>query len=550
MSDLSQSFPTIEDGVYDSDLKQILWSLRYTHSEEKDLYDLLLKLMEADLQYFQEGTLRADLTESEINKLLDTTPYPGIANKELLARWSDAVITLDKKRIKENINTAQGSYTAVFVSTKKTKYLLRATTLVKFAKGMFKEQLELIFEVVKSAVEASDSAFWQQKLLVEVVAVFGVERCQQEFATLLDKHISRFLELADYQSARFALESLNVIGAIDGNTCNIRLAESYEMQGDGYVAEKRPNTYYPNISETYQKGLYKIASTHDCEELQSRLERKIAEAQLEDFQMIQVAGSPVFPKIDIDEIHQSVLKFSIKDMGDAYHTLMSLPVPSKVSVERDAKSSIEAELPLSRFFSGTVKKNRKGAHVAKQTTDENHFNNSRLYLRERLMAFIHMLKNKLDSYGEINEAMVEQLLHESKSPMLAGDRVYMYTLAISAGFKNNFIIAAHLLLPQLEYSLRYLGTQNGITMTTYDKDLHLENTMGGTLEKLRPLANEDIIDELISFLTDKNNVNFRNDLLHGEMETILVHKYGMYIWWLSLKLILQTKSMFPHIKTK
>ena len=164
------------------------------------------------------------------------------------------------------------------------------------------------------------------------------------------------------------------------------------------------------------------------------------------------------------------------------------------------------------------------------------------------MAYIYFIKGTLDEYIDMNKAMVMRLLIDTKSPFVPEDRMHDYWIGLTAGFQNDFVTATHLLIPQLENSLRHLAVTNDIIVTTYDKRFHLENLLGDLITKIRPLANEDIIDELDSFLVDNNNVNFRNELLHGLMETTLVHKYGQYAWCLCLKMILQTKLIFPGIK--
>ncbi|MFC3161608.1 hypothetical protein ACFOEQ_27085 [Chryseobacterium arachidis] len=80
----------------------------------------------------------------------------------------------------------------------------------------------------------------------------------------------------------------------------------------------------------------------------------------------------------------------------------------------------------------------------------------------------------MDSYIDMNYAMVAKLLIESKSPFVPEDRLHIYSLGITAGFQNDFVTAAHLLIPQLENSLRHLAVSNDIIVTTYDKRFHLE----------------------------------------------------------------------------
>jgi len=330
------------------------------------------------------------------------------------------------------------------------------------------------------------------------------------------------------------------------------MAENYEAQGDQYVSEMQPNTYYPTISAVYLKGFRLVASATGCTELRDRLERKVSELQVEDFRTLQAGGVRMIPEIDLEEIHKNVLKMNLRSSSLAYHTLLDLPIIPKSAVDavdKMAESDKDSNKGLGRFFSEQVKINKKGAQVAFQDISDSYASNARTYMREKLMAYIYFIKGTLDGYIDMNEAMVTKLLIDAKSPFVPEDRMHNYSLGLTAGFRNEFVTAAHLLIPQLENSLRHLAVTNGIIVTTYEKRFQHENLLGGLIKtKLVPLANDDILDELDSFLVDNNNVNFRNELLHGLMETALVHKYGQYVWWLCLKMIVQTKFIFPGAK--
>ncbi|WP_123966602.1 DUF4209 domain-containing protein [Chryseobacterium phosphatilyticum] len=326
------------------------------------------------------------------------------------------------------------------------------------------------------------------------------------------------------------------------------MAENYETEGDLYVSDMQPNTYYPTISAVYLKGFRLIASASHCQELHERLEQKVAKLQLEDYRTLQAAGISMIPEINLGEIHNNVLGMNLSTSSIAYHTLLELPLISNSAVKKLAQSDRKSATGLSAFFPEQIKITRKGAQVASQDIADSYVSNARTYFREKLMAYIYFVKGALDAYININHSMVTELLIESKSPFIPEDRLHIYILGITAGFQNDFITAAHLLIPQLENSLRQLAVTNNIIVTTYEKRFQLENLLGGLISKLRPLATDDIIEELESFLVQNSSVNFRNELLHGLMETTLVHKYGLYAWWLCLKMILQTKLIFPGIK--
>ena len=124
---------------------------------------------------------------------------------------------------------------------------------------------------------------------------------------------------------------------------------------------------------------------------------------------------------------------------------------------------------LERFLSEQVKVTKKGAQVAAQDITDSYASNTRTYMREKLMAHIYFIKGTLDEYIDMNKTMVMQLLIATKSPFVPEDRMHDYCLGLTAGFQNDFVTAAHLLIPQLENSLRHLAVTNDIIVTTYDK---------------------------------------------------------------------------------
>lgn len=548
MGNSADSALLIKDNIYGFDLKQLLWKQQYDQSEHREMLTVILKLIKVDLQHCEEKDLKAHFTEDEIQVFKDAAPIKGIENKEVLARWFDVMLTLNKKNIKVYINLVHQAYMQVYLANKEVNYLVRAIALVKYAKTFFKDQLEEILDQVKKSLFDCTSAYYQQLILIELKSVYGQSKCQTEFTEFLDGKIEHFLSIKDFRSARFCIRSLNLIGILNKDQCNIRMAENYEAEGDQHVSEMQPNTYYPTISAVYLKGFRLIASASGCLELHNRLERKVAALQLEDFRTLQAGGVRMIPEIDLDAIHKNVLELNLHTSSLAYHTLLDLPLISNSAIEEMARYDRESAMGLERFFSKQVKITKKGAQVASQDIADSYASNARTYMREKLMAYIYFIKGTLDGYIDMSHTMVTRLLIDAKSPFVPEDRLHIYSLGLTAGFQNDFVTAAHLLIPQLENSLRHLAVTNGIIVTTYEKRFQLENLLGGLITKVRPLANDDIMEELDSFLVHNSNVNFRNELLHGLVETTLVHKYGQYAWWLCLKMILQTKLIFPGIK--
>jgi hypothetical protein len=195
------------------------------------------------------------------------------------------------------------------------------------------------------------------------------------------------------------------------------------------------------------------------------------------------------------------------------------------------------------LFSQTVKINQKGAKTDFTTGDDVHINNARSFIRERCIALIKGIKNVIDIHKLIDRDFVFGLLDQCKSKFISEDRIYIYAEAIYEGFNNNFISAAHLLIPQFENSFRHIASQNGIETTKWTDNLQHQNIFGGVLEKIKDFTKDDLHKELHNFLVD-SNTNFRNELCHGLISPIIIEHYGTYLWWLTLKMVFQTENYF------
>ena len=58
------------------------------------------------------------------------------------------------------------------------------------------------------------------------------------------------------------------------------------------------------------------------------------------------------------------------------------------------------------------------------------------------------------------------------------------------------------------------------------------------------ICDRDLLLELNNFLVDGNGVNFRNRICHGLISPIETEYYGIYLWWITLKMLYQTDKYF------
>ena len=116
----------------------------------------------------------------------------------------------------------------------------------------------------------------------------------------------------------------------------------------------------------------------------------------------------------------------------------------------------------------------------------------------------------------------------------------MFQQGIYYGLAGDFMMASHLLTPQVENSMRYVIEQNGGDVTKLNSDLTQPvKTLGSLFEipETVKIFGPDLCFELRGLLIEKQGYSFRNDLAHGFLDQVGFYSAAaINVWWLVLKL--------------
>lgn len=115
----------------------------------------------------------------------------------------------------------------------------------------------------------------------------------------------------------------------------------------------------------------------------------------------------------------------------------------------------------------------------------------------------------------------------------------IYARGFQAGFFGDWLVANHLLIPQLEASVRAVFQQRQIPTSSMQNGIQQEHDLGWLLNhpKATEIFGDGIIFDLRGLLTEDFGWNLRNDVAHG-----LIAENGFYseasclVWWLALRL--------------
>jgi hypothetical protein len=128
----------------------------------------------------------------------------------------------------------------------------------------------------------------------------------------------------------------------------------------------------------------------------------------------------------------------------------------------------------------------------------------------------------------------------SSHPLVPVGRERIYARGILAGLQGDWLIATHLLIPQLEYSIRLVFQQNDILPSTLNAGLQKVHLLGWLLthSAMPEIFGEDMAFDLRALLIEVFGCNLRNDFAHGLIpEGAFYTPATQYLWWLILRLL-------------
>lgn len=126
------------------------------------------------------------------------------------------------------------------------------------------------------------------------------------------------------------------------------------------------------------------------------------------------------------------------------------------------------------------------------------------------------------------------------NPFIPPGREGIYIRGLQAGFFGDWLEATHLLIPQLEESLRHFLRQRGVETSTMDasgvqaeRDINI--LLG--LPEVQTILGPDMLFDLRGILIDRFGLNLRNNLAHGLIDGEAFYQPAVaYLWWLILRL--------------
>jgi hypothetical protein len=167
-------------------------------------------------------------------------------------------------------------------------------------------------------------------------------------------------------------------------------------------------------------------------------------------------------------------------------------------------------------------------------------------------AYFHARQFEWPHLAEMIEAARQQIVEEhpvridqlkflvASNPFIPPGHGGIYLRGLHAGLFGDWLIAVHLLVPQLEASIRWVFDQRGIVTSKVEVDgIQPERLLGKLLyhEQMGPVFGAKRTFNLRGLLVEKFGYNLRNDMAHGFVsEQNFFSAAAPILWWLTLQM--------------
>ena len=287
----------------------------------------------------------------------------------------------------------------------------------------------------------------------------------------------------------------------------------------------------------------------NCKERVTQLHSRIIELQRD----APKGFSPVKgPEIDISESVQiSQDSVSGKKLLDALFTLTSFAAPPHFDEMRERALKRIRKFPIQNLFSKiVVSADGRTTAVVPAAFGQKDPDSKAVW---ESVAFETKLHHDLRAQGNILPAMRQIYLEHdissdelfrilSNSPFIPQGREFLFARGFYQGFNGEWAEALHLLVPQVENSIRYLLANMGVIVSKFDKEgIQDVKSLNDLLEepKLVEMLGKDSVLDLQILLIDRLGHNLRNVVAHGLVSTNECYSLTVvYFWAVALRLCL------------
>ena len=120
----------------------------------------------------------------------------------------------------------------------------------------------------------------------------------------------------------------------------------------------------------------------------------------------------------------------------------------------------------------------------------------------------------------------------------------LFGKGLFAGYDHDFVVAIHLLTPQIEHLVRFhLQRAGAITAKLDPNGIETEIGLSALIDlpEAKEVLGENLTFEIRAVFCDAFGPNLRNKIAHGRLDDRECQSiYSVYAWWFALRLVFNT----------
>lgn len=435
-----------------------------------------------------------------------------------------------------------------FYLAKKTNYLAKKTNQKTLQNKIINQIENKIINQIENILDkynGEDNGFLSAKLMEILLLLEKFNKNNLDlykYADFAEKAADRFQSQHYWDKARYywniAIDWHNKKQNNDRKrSAFVSLAETYIKESEDKINEIPPN--YIAVFCCLKTAIKIFKEIGNSGNRIEEIHRMLLDYQTKFITEFKPSFQEI--EINIDDIVKEVKsRLEGKQLNEAIYTLAFIcKPPSKNYIKQQTEKNIQ-ENPFEILFS-YVTVNKMGKEIGNNPSLEEKMYENASCCQQFLASFIQIAIKQILSEHSVKISDFCAIV--TNNPFVPKGREKIYARGLHAGLTGDFLIAAHLLIPQIEHSLRcLLSERNIITSWIDDKNIQDEYIMSKIFKDhitdLDAIFGEDITFNLIGVLNRKGyGANLRNLVAHGFMDIEDFDELSVvYLWWLTLHL--------------
>lgn len=341
----------------------------------------------------------------------------------------------------------------------------------------------------------------------------------------------------------------------DERNALILAANTLERRGDSCIGTEHKD--YMSAASWFAQAIESYRRIANCKDMADSAHKKLIDAQSQIPNTLTAIEGPTINLSESVEYIQNALMG--KSFFDALLTLAFSFNPPDYKKEKKRAEELISKFPLQSIFKQTIIASDGRTTGIVPSIHSNSIEEQEMGLWAQTLKNVKML-HLMHVEGVIKPGISQLLLEHdfkgedffeivSHNPFVPPEREYLFSKGLLHGMYWDWPESVHLLIPQIENSIRYILSQYGIIISSYDSQgIQDADTLKKLLDhpKLIEIIGSDIVNDLQVILIDRFGYNLRNNMAHGLIDTYGFYSSAViYLWWLALRL-----CMIPHMNHK